>query len=82
MRIERTVLLTGGRAPATLELARLLRAAGQRVIVAESAARHLCAHSRYVQRSYRVPPPRTQPEAYIDELCQIMRKERVDLLIP
>lgn len=82
MNTERTVLLTGGRAPATLELARLFHAGGHRVVVAESAGRHLCAHSRYVARSYRVPPPRTKTDAYIAELCQIMQKERVDLLVP
>lgn len=82
MNTKKSVLLTGGRAPATLELARLLGAAGHRVIVAESARRHLCMHSRYVERSYLVPPPRQQPDAYIGKLCEIMQKERIDLLIP
>lgn len=82
MNTKQSVLLTGGRAPATLELARLLGSAGHRVIVAESARRHLCQHSRYVERSYQVPPPRQQPDAYIEKLCEIMQRERIDLLIP
>ncbi|MFS0553390.1 ATP-grasp domain-containing protein [Brevibacillus sp. 179-C9.3 HS] len=82
MNTKKSVLLTGGRAPATLELARLLGAAGHRVIVAESARRHLCQHSRYVERSYQVPPPRQQPDAYVEKLCEIMQRERIDLLIP
>ncbi|MED1783494.1 ATP-grasp domain-containing protein [Brevibacillus fortis] len=82
MNTKQSVLLTGGRAPATLELARLLGSAGHRVIVAESARRHLCQHSRYVERSYQVPPPRQQPNAYVEKLCEIMQHERIDLLIP
>ncbi|MFF0830469.1 ATP-grasp domain-containing protein [Brevibacillus sp. NPDC003359] len=82
MNTKQSVLLTGGRAPATLELARLLGSAGHRVIVAESARRHLCQHSRYVKSSYQVPPPRQQPDAYIEKLCEIMQHERIDLLIP
>ncbi|MCE0450288.1 ATP-grasp domain-containing protein [Brevibacillus sp. AF8] len=82
MNTKQSVLLTGGRAPATLELARLLGSAGHRVIVAESARRHLCQHSRYVELSYQVPSPRQQSGAYIEKLCEIMHHERIDLLIP
>ncbi|MGG1659129.1 ATP-grasp domain-containing protein [Brevibacillus sp. NRS-1366] len=78
----KTVVLTGGRAPATLELVRLIGAAGHRVIVAESTRRHLCARSRYVDSVYQVPPPREQPEAYVRALCEIMSKEKANLLIP
>lgn len=79
---KKTVVLTGGRAPATLELARLFGMAGYRVIVAESARRHLCARSRYVERIYQVPAPREQPDAYVRALCEVMDKERASLLIP
>lgn len=79
---DKTVVLTGGRAPATLELARLFGMAGNRVIVAESARRHLCARSRYVERIYQVPAPREQPDAYVRALSEVMDKERASLLIP
>lgn len=79
---SKTILLTGGRAPGTLELARLLSAAGHRVIVAESARLHLCSRSRFVERAYRVPSPREQPTDYISALCRIMEQEQVHLLIP
>ncbi|WP_289137282.1 ATP-grasp domain-containing protein [uncultured Brevibacillus sp.] len=82
MNTSKTILLTGGRAPGTLELARLLGAAGHRVIVAESARLHLCSRSRFVARAYRVPSPREQPTDYISALCRIMKQEQVHLLIP
>ncbi|MEJ8544273.1 ATP-grasp domain-containing protein [Brevibacillus borstelensis] len=79
---KKTILLTGGRAPATLELARLFDQAGHRVVVAESLPAHLCRVSRAVARSYRVRPPRLQENEYIEELCRIAEREKADLLIP
>ena len=46
----KTVLLTLGRLPKALELARALRAAGARVLVAEPFAKHLTGTSRAVER--------------------------------
>ncbi|MEW4371329.1 ATP-grasp domain-containing protein [Paenibacillus kandeliae] len=80
--LQRTILLTGGRAPATLELARLLHQAGHIVDVAESLPQQLCAWSKAVRRSFVVPPPRQQPQAYIDELVRIVKQQQIDLLIP
>lgn len=79
---RKTILLTGGRAPATLELARLFDEAGHCVVVAESLPAHLCRVSRAVARSYLVPPPRQQEKEYIEELCRIAEREKADLLVP
>ncbi|MCZ6603215.1 MAG: ATP-grasp domain-containing protein, partial [Planctomycetota bacterium] len=76
------ILLTGGRAPATLDLARRFASAGHRVFVAESIRQHLCLHSRAVTRSHTVPWPRSRPEAYIEALVDIVKREGIDLLIP
>lgn len=78
----KTILLTGGRAPVTLELARLFHQAGHRIIIAESIPIHLCSYSRAVERNYLVPPPRTDAEAYISRLEEIVFIEKVDILIP
>lgn len=75
-------LLTGGRAPATLELARLLRGAGHRVYVAESLPVHLCRSSRDVERCFDVPPPVSDEEGFVDRLRQIIREQHIDYLIP
>lgn len=76
------VLLTGGRAPVTLDLARLFHAAGHTVLIAESMAWPLARFSRAVARFYAVPPPRFQPEAFIQALVDIIRTEQIDLLLP
>ncbi len=80
--VRRTVLLTGGRAPCTLELARAFHDAGHRVLVAESARRHLCRVSRAVERSFVVSPPNGDTAAFVGELEAIVSRERVDVLIP
>ncbi len=76
------VALTGGRAPATLELARLLARAGHTVFVAESVRWPLTLGSRAVARSVRVPPPRHDPAGFADALAALMVRERIDLLVP
>ncbi|WP_411345007.1 ATP-grasp domain-containing protein [Paenibacillus sp. WLX1005] len=78
----RTILLTGGRAPVTLELARLLHQAGHTVDVAESLPQQLCARSKAVRQSFVVPPPRQQPQAYIQELVRIVKQQWIDILVP
>ena len=78
----KTILVTGGRAPVALELARLFARAGHRVLVAESIPIHLCRYSRMVAKNYQVPPPNQEPRAYIDALIRIVQSEHVDLLVP
>jgi len=76
------VLLTGGRAPATLELARVLAWAGHHVEVAESLSPHLCRFSRAVERCHRVPAPNRQPQLFARALQTLMTTRAIDLLIP
>jgi predicted ATP-grasp superfamily ATP-dependent carboligase len=76
------ILITGGRAPVALELARLLHHAGHRVYAAESAASHLCRVSSAVERSFRLAPPRQQPQRFLEELETLIVRLRIDLLIP
>lgn len=76
------ILLTGGRAPVTLELARLLAAADCTVYVAESLAHHLCHYSHSVTQSFLVPSPRYQPKRYINALIEIIKQCKIDWLIP
>ncbi len=76
------VALTGGRAPVTLELARLFARAGHSVFVAENVAWPLTRGSRAVTRSVRVPPPRQDPTGFADALAALMQREQIDLLVP
>jgi hypothetical protein len=70
-----TVLLTLGRLPKALALARACRAAGCRVLVADPFRWHLCRPSRAVDRCYRVTAPNTSLSAYLDDLEAIVRDE-------
>ena len=78
----RNVLLTGGRAPVTLDLARMLKRAGYRVYVAESASRHLCRLSGAVEQCFVVPSPRHETAQYLSELERIIQASQIDLLLP
>jgi hypothetical protein len=78
----RTVLLTLGRLPKALELARGFEAIGWRVIVAEPFARHLCGSSRSVAKSIQVPAPAAGKAAYLHALAEVVRTEEVDLVLP
>ncbi|HWS83129.1 MAG TPA: hypothetical protein VN207_02610 [Ktedonobacteraceae bacterium] len=83
MSIEcKSILLTGGRAFVTLDLARQFARHGHRVVVAESVFIHLCRYSRCVKKNYLVPRPNTDPTAYIDTLLDIIQQEKIDQLIP
>jgi predicted ATP-grasp superfamily ATP-dependent carboligase len=76
------VLITGGRAPVALELARQFARSGATVFAADSAPYFLAGASRAVRRAFLVPPPRQQPVAFADALAAIVARERIDLLVP
>jgi predicted ATP-grasp superfamily ATP-dependent carboligase len=77
-----TVLLTSGRLPVSLELARALHANGCRVVVADPWPSHLCAYSRAVAVSRRVPSPQRHEIAYLDAIRSIADAESADLIVP
>jgi hypothetical protein len=77
-----TVLLTLGRLPKALDLARALSARGARVVVAEPHGWHLCRVSRAVYRSVRVTSPVADQQAYLRDLLRVVIEERVDLVVP
>jgi short-subunit dehydrogenase involved in D-alanine esterification of teichoic acids len=54
------ILLTGGRAPVTLDLARAFHRAGHTVFMAESLRGHLSQPSNAVKAHFVVPAPRQE----------------------
>lgn len=76
------VLITGGRAPCALDLARGFAARGAEVYTAESLEYPLCAASRAVKRNFRVPAPAQDPAGYAAALREIVRGEGIRLLLP
>jgi hypothetical protein len=77
-----TVLLTLGRLPKALDLARSFHAAGWRVVVAEPFRRHLAGASNAVARSVQVTAPAMDRDAYLQDLLRVIEDESVDLVVP
>ena len=77
-----TVLITLGRLPKGLELARALAGAGCRVLVAEPWRWHLTRLSGSVDECHVLPPPATRPDAYDQALRDLVDAEDVDLVVP
>lgn len=76
------ILLTNGRFPVTLDLARQLHSAGHRVVVVDSMRFHICKFSIAVKRSYYSPAPSLNAEGYIKTVKEAIQKSNIDLIIP
>ncbi|MEM8941291.1 MAG: ATP-grasp domain-containing protein [Pseudomonadota bacterium] len=77
-----TVLLTLGRLPKALALARACKRVGCRVLLAEPFRWHLCRPSRDIDECFRVTAPNVSRGTYLDELIGIVERESVDLIVP
>jgi hypothetical protein len=77
-----TVLITGARAPASLEIARILHREGHRVIAADSMGTSLCRASNAVKKFVKLPSANREPAVFIDAILQIMHQENVSLVVP
>ena len=76
------ILLTGGRSPATLDLARAFHRAGHTVFMAESLRGHLSQPSAAVKANFVMPAPRQNKEAFLVALKNIIIENKIDWLIP
>jgi len=76
------ILLTGARAPVTLDLARHFHRAGHHVDLADSIHMPVARPSRAVRRMFVVTPPVTDPARYVDDVLKIVRRRGIDLVIP
>ena len=77
-----TILLTVGRGPFPLTLARCFHAAGHKVIVADVWPRTLCHYSQAVAQCFQVPSPATANQAWLKAIQRIVRDCAVDLIVP
>ncbi len=80
--MKKTALITLGRLPKGLDVARALTAAGWRVIVAEPFPWHLMRASRAVEASFQVAAPNDDLDQYLDDLLRIIREQDVSLIVP
>lgn len=77
-----SVLVTLGRLPKGLDIIRSFDALGWRVIVADPYRNHLARVSRAVSKTYQVSAPSVDPLAFKSNLIEIVKNERVDLVVP
>jgi predicted ATP-grasp superfamily ATP-dependent carboligase len=80
--VSQTVLLTLGRLPKALDIARSFARIAWTVVVAEPHRRHLTGASRSVARSLRVAAPARHPRRYLDDLLAVVEAERPSLIVP
>ena len=80
--MARTALLTVGRFPAALTLARCLHGHGVRVIVADPLKRQLCSVSRAVVKTFQVASPNDDIKEWERDILDIIQREEVTDLIP
>lgn len=76
------VLLTGARAPVTLDLVRHFHRAGHEVYLADSLRFPIARLGRGVRQSFVVTQPVSDPARYVEDLAAIVRRHRIDVLIP
>ena len=80
--MSKRVLVTGGRLPAALEICRGLAMTGARVISVDTFPVHICQGSRLVRRSYRVTSPKEDFAGFKQDVLDIVKRERIDLVVP
>jgi predicted ATP-grasp superfamily ATP-dependent carboligase len=75
------VLLTIGRMPKALDLARAFRGAGWRVVVADPHAWHPARLSRAVARCHRVRAPADGAADYLADMASVAAQENAELVV-
>jgi len=76
------ILLTNGRFPVSIDLARQLWTAGHVVFVVDPMEYHVCKFSIAVHRSKQVPAPHDDAAGYIAGVKEMAVKWHIDLIIP
>ncbi len=78
------ILVTGGKMTKALQLARSFHASGHTVILVETQKYWLTGHrfSRSVSRFYTVPAPKTDSDAFVQALLEIVKREEIDVFVP
>eukprot|EP01111_Echinosteliopsis_oligospora_P019934 TRINITY_DN98_c0_g1_i2.p1 TRINITY_DN98_c0_g1~~TRINITY_DN98_c0_g1_i2.p1 ORF type:complete len:494 (+),score=93.13 TRINITY_DN98_c0_g1_i2:111-1592(+) len=79
---RRRILLTNGRFPVALDLARQLKKVGHTVYSVDPMHYHVHKFSRSVKKSYQVPAPHVAADGYVDCIRMAVHQLRIDILIP
>ncbi|EME49769.1 hypothetical protein DOTSEDRAFT_58952 [Dothistroma septosporum NZE10] len=77
-----SILLSNGRFPASLDLARQLSKAGHKVFCVDPTRYHICKFSFAASQSKQVPAPRDTPLDYIEAVKYYAVKWDIDMILP
>jgi hypothetical protein len=80
--VRRRVLLSNGRFPVSLDLARQLEKDGHHVYCVDPMEYHICKFSVAVKKSYEVPSPREDARGYIEAVKRVIADAKIDIIIP
>ena len=80
--MARSVLITGARAVAALDLARDFVAAGWQVHLADSRRLRMARWSRLAVSHHLYPPPRQEGEAFRRRVAALVEQHSIDLVVP
>ena len=78
----KSILITGARSFAALDLARIFTAAGMRVICADSMDKSVSRYSGKISRFYKIASPAFQFEEFVSDLQKIITEEQIDFIVP
>lgn len=76
------ILLSNGRFPVSIDLARQLKLAGHNVYVVDPMHYHVCKFSNSVKKSYQVPAPYVDAVGYTEGVRRAVEDANIDLIIP
>ncbi|WP_447762938.1 ATP-grasp domain-containing protein [Sphingopyxis panaciterrae] len=80
--MAKTVLITGARAAAALDIARDFTAAGYRIVMADSVPARISRWSSRAGRFLSCPSPRGNPAQFGERIVQLVGEHGVDLIVP
>jgi predicted ATP-grasp superfamily ATP-dependent carboligase len=80
--MTKSVLLTLGRLPKALELARSFKRAGWRVVIAEPFSWHVSRLSNAVDVCEKVTAPAIDRQRYVTDLLRVVSERAINLVVP
>lgn len=80
--MKKNILLSTARSYITLDLARKLKVAGHRVVVADTTRSNITNFSNSIDTHLVYPSPRFNPKGFINSLIEIIQQEEIELYIP
>ena len=76
------VLLSGGRAPYTLELVRIFGKEGHEIHILEFISSSLCSYSKYTKSTHQITSPNQNHLKFKEDLLNLLKNQNFDILIP